>query len=267
MKVCPKCNGTSTGDNLFCPDDGTRYVKKSDAPNFSASRTDTFTFLCHLCDGINKQGAKFCKQCGVALKLQSNQQFEQTNVVSDTLQSPKGVTLPTTTEAKQPQKSNVLPIISVLLSIVVFGSLIYIVSNSNNSTASSAVANAANFPPSRNRSFNSIASNAASNASHAPPSSPNIGRTGRLTTNLIIRSNSNKNAENLGVHYKDSKVRILDEDSYSTDEGWSIWWKVRVLEEGCDAEDIRGCGSNNRNENVGEAAMEGWMNSRFIAID
>jgi hypothetical protein len=104
----------------------------------------------------------------------------------------------------------------------------------------------------------------AANANVTPKTT---GRTGRLTTNQRIRSDSNRYAEILGVHYQGAKVEILDETTYSTEDGTlSTWYRVRVLEDGCDREGTMGCG-NDLDGVPGQAATEGWMNARYIAVD
>lgn len=93
------------------------------------------------------------------------------------------------------------------------------------------------------------------------------GRTGRLTTNQRIRSDSNRYAEILGVHYQGARVEILDETSYGTEDGTvATWYRVRVLENGCDREGSMGCG-NDLDGMSGQATSEGWMNAKYISLD
>lgn len=88
-----------------------------------------------------------------------------------------------------------------------------------------------------------------------------VGREGFLTTNLNLRSAPNKTASSVGVHFQNAKIKVLAVESYDTPDGNSVWYKVRVLEYGCDVVDALGCGKNSPND-----SDEGWMNSKFISL-
>ncbi len=79
---------------------------------------------------------------------------------------------------------------------------------------------------------------------------------GLLSTNLRLRGGPTNSAEIIGVHYQGARVRILETQSYDTPDGFSTWYRVEVIEYGCDAQGVLGCGS--------EGANTGWMNARFI---
>lgn len=93
-----------------------------------------------------------------------------------------------------------------------------------------------------------------------------IGKFGVLTTNLRIRSQPSKNGDSLGVHYQGAQVEILEEASSEDTDGMQMWYRIRVTQNGCDRESVLGCG-NDLDGVVGKAAMEGWMNARYIVIE
>jgi hypothetical protein len=112
------------------------------------------------------------------------------------------------------------------------------------------------FNPGRN-----IATNTAppANAVSSGDSDYRIGKTGRLDTNLVMRSASNKNASQSGVHYQGARIQVLGVDEYDTVNGFSTWFLVQVIEDGCDAKGQLGCGH--------EGNSEGWMNARYITLE
>lgn len=121
-------------------------------------------------------------------------------------------------------------------------------STSDSSTAAKPAVN--NVPP----------TNSMAPASNSAASSK---RTGRLTTDSNIRSESNKNASSLGIHFKGAKLQILEETSYTLDSGEvSTWFRVRITEYGCSVDTNLGCGKNNPND-----ADEGWVNAKNVLID
>jgi hypothetical protein len=103
----------------------------------------------------------------------------------------------------------------------------------------------------------------ASNKSDTPVfSSSLIGREGRLTTNANLRSASNKNASSIGIHFQSAKVRISNVEFYDTADGVSTWYKIKVIEYGCDTQGNLGCGKNAQND-----ADEGWVNAKVVRLD
>lgn len=107
---------------------------------------------------------------------------------------------------------------------------------------------------------NSAPSNSAPVSNTAPTASQ---RSGRLTTDSNIRSEPNKDAASLGIHFKAAKIRILEETSYQTDTGeTSTWYKIRIVEYGCSVNTNLGCGKNSPND-----ADEGWINSKNVLLD
>jgi hypothetical protein len=96
------------------------------------------------------------------------------------------------------------------------------------------------------------------------------GSKGYLIENLNIRSAPNRTAEIRGTHYKGAQIQVLDEESYSTPDGYSTWYRVKVLKYGCDSQNSSSCGKNwERNGSFGwmQGDDEGWMNAKFISLD
>jgi len=254
---------------------------------------------CSSCGLANRANSKFCKKCGGPIGVSSSQnelklggdsvfgvspQFVHPPTTSDTTASGQSLPPMDQTIAFQPQiftppgqsaavesrgsggpsRNALIAILSVLIVagvVIIYG------------LQSDGIVPANNSQPNTNRVIATAANqiqNAANTMANVPATSSyqsnNIGRTGRLTRNLLIRSGSNLHAESLGAHYANARVRILDEESYSTNDGWATWWRVQVIENGCDQRGIQGCG-NDLNEVPGQAAMEGWMNSKYISLE
>lgn len=93
-----------------------------------------------------------------------------------------------------------------------------------------------------------------------------IGKNGYLTTNLRIRSQPSRSGAALGVHYQGALVEILELAISEEPEDSQTWYRVRVVENGCDADAELGCG-NDLNGVRGKAAMEGWMNAKYVALE
>jgi flagellar basal body-associated protein FliL len=112
--------------------------------------------------------------------------------------------------------------------------------------------------------FNSNTSTSSTNSSHTNVTNTSnradsrVGKNGLLARNVKLRSSPNKTAKDIGTHYKDARVQILEVTSFDTDEGISTWFKVKVLEYGTDIDTGKGYGSEGENE--------GWMNAKFINI-
>ncbi len=101
---------------------------------------------------------------------------------------------------------------------------------------------------------------------NSPPQSSNSlassERTGRLTTDSNVRSEPNKDAASLGIHFKDAKVKILNETSYELNGIVSTWFKIRVTKYGCSKDTSLGCGKNSSND-----ADEGWVNAKVVLLN
>lgn len=102
--------------------------------------------------------------------------------------------------------------------------------------------------------------NSSSNTSTS--SSSGNQRLGHLTTDANLRTDPNKDAASVGIHYRGAKVRVLEETSYEVNGAVSTWYKIKVYEYGCSANANLGCGKNSQND-----ADEGWVNSRLVLLD
>ncbi len=110
-------------------------------------------------------------------------------------------------------------------------------------------------------------SNATETSAPKTPASPSfssslVGREGKLTLNANLRSASNKNASSIGVHFQDAKVRILKVEFYDMNDGLSTWYKVQIIEYGCDTQGNLGCGKYTEND-----ADEGWVNAKAVRLN
>ncbi len=157
----------------------------------------------------------------------------------------------------------------VLGAAIIGGAVIYSSGDSEKTTANSSSAANKNPASSANANRSVVNSVAKINApaQNTVPVSPLVGRTGSLTTNQNIRSESHKTAESLGVHYQGARIEVLDERTYTTDDGTSAtWYRVKVLENGCDQTTGMGCG-NDLYGMPGQAASVGWMNAKNLSLD
>jgi hypothetical protein len=132
-----------------------------------------------------------------------------------------------------------------------------------------------NETPKDNSNTNTPVSNTAINVPNFSVNSPKptstsstvsnsteTSKTGRLATDMNIRSEPNKDAASLGIHFKDAKLKVIDMTSYQVGDEVSIWYKVRITEYGCSKDSNLGCGKNSPND-----ADEGWMNAKYIILD
>jgi hypothetical protein len=117
--------------------------------------------------------------------------------------------------------------------------------------------------PNTNAAINSsyTPSNNVNSASNAAPTDTSK-RTGRLSTDSNIRSEPNKDALSLGIHFKGAKISVLDHTTYMREDGETTWYKVRITEYGCSVNTNLGCGKNSPND-----TDEGWINSKNILLD
>lgn len=111
-----------------------------------------------------------------------------------------------------------------------------------------------------------VNTNTASNTTttgNTNPSQTSSQRSGRLTTDANLRSESNKDSASLGIHFKGARVVILDETSFTNDRGEvSTWYRIRVTEHGCSVNANLGCGKNTPND-----SEEGWVNAKVVLLD
>lgn len=152
-----------------------------------------------------------------------------------------------------------LGIIFLLTIIAIFNTPSNTTVSSRSSSATTS-ANTAGFMANKTSDATRVTSNIARPAANLSNNSDyRIGKIGRLDTNLRLRGASNKFSTIAGVHYRGARVRVLEVESYDTPEGYSIWFRVEVIENGCDSEGKLGCGS--------EGEDEGWMNSKYITLE
>jgi hypothetical protein len=249
---------------------------------------------CVSCQEPNRANSEFCKKCGTVLNKGYSQSGQSSSSFTPLHATPDGSSvfevepgnyasgMYEETVAFQPQRftppghglrtiprpsrsSNSTAILIAILAAAIIGggAIAYSLRKADRSVSSAS--NSAS-PKSDNTAVANeriVGANVAANSTY---NSAIVGRTGRLSTNQRIRSASNRYSEILGVHYRGARVLILGVESYNTEYGYSTWYRVKVIENGCDQEGIRGCG-NDLNEMLGQAAMEGWMNAKYIILD
>jgi hypothetical protein len=275
MKTCPQCATAYEEDYIFCLNDGKALIEEPAETETVYSNTVPIqvtvpvsenVIYCETCGTENGENSNYCKKCGrplgVATGGDASSGFGQA-AYNEQVPQPQPIII-------QPVRRNYswlfagIAIIAVLISaITLIGAVVYI-------SWTNPERNAAPPPPqpSANKAGNAVtpANREIKTPANSATQSPLIGRIGHLTTNQRIRIASNRYSEIVGVHYMNAEIEVLDVDSYPTDEGDSTWYRVRVLENGCDAEGILGCG-NDLNGVSGQAAMVGWMNARYIDLD
>lgn len=300
MKSCPQCQSVFPEDYVFCLNDGTSLHDAETEQetilrpvvNFgkTSSLSPEMVVACVSCQVSNRANSKFCKKCGTVLEQRPPQfgqgfpsftpshttpadtsgfRIDSGNNAGGTYEEtvafqPQRFTPPrhgTPTISQSSRNSNQTAVLIAILAAVVIGggAIVYSLQKSDESVSSATSSTLS-------KSGNTAVANAINAATNSSYNSAVVGRTGRLSTNQRIRSASNRYSEILGVHYSGARVRILAEESYSTADGYSTWYRVQVTENGCDQEGIRGCG-NDLNEVPGQAAMEGWMNAKYISLD
>ncbi|MFN6962334.1 MAG: hypothetical protein ACK4S4_01060 [Pyrinomonadaceae bacterium] len=261
---------------------------------------------CSSCGLANRGTSKFCKKCGApmtgpggqpAIGLAGNAlfgyapQFGSPTPPSSPHQPLAGApSVPEETIAFQPNvftppqpyaasigstdnsRQTTVNVVTILVTAVLIGGVIIYSKQADNASNSAGGANA-DRPVKTNRATPSYSSNASSSntVTNSNDSSHSwvIGREGVLTENANIRSASNRTAQVIGTHYQGARVRVLEVDSYPTDDGYATWYRVQVLQDGCDSQGNLGCGNNwERDGYFGwmEAQREGWMNARLISI-
>jgi len=279
MKICPQCSSVFGDDYVYCLNDGNVLRDESgEQETVFASRVRMSTppeqesvVQCPACGLANRSNSRFCKKCGGPLghvagprtePVQPAHQYDRPLEHTVAFQPPV-FTPPTSGVAPRPSSSgnrNALIGVALLGIFVIGGAIVY--TKQSGDTATNNTSTNANRTNS-NRVANAV--NTVSNANYYP-SQPNVvGREARLTTNVLIRSGAGNWNESMGSHYKNARVQVLEQTSFDTPEGTSTWYRVRVIQNGCDEEEGRGCG-NDRNNMPGQAAMEGWMNARLMQL-
>ena len=296
MKVCPQCSHGYPDDFLFCLTDGNVLVDEGGEQEtvirnriVVGGKTDSLPpdmlVDCPACGITNRGNSKFCKNCGGPLAGAKSPGHESSpasnapfgfgpppaqNVYENSAFQAPVFTPPASpgyqTGGGKSRQNNILVAAVIVGVAIIAGAIIYSSQSGSkpSGTNSGGVTNKPSPSPSATPRPTVTAAPVVTNANVAPSTS---GRRGRLTTNQRIRSDSNRYAEILGVHYQGARVEILDETTYSTEDGTlATWYRVRVLENGCDREGSMGCG-NDRDGMPGQAATEGWMNAKYISLD
>lgn len=231
------------------------------------------TKFCPKCQAQVRDGETYCSNCQSPITNQHSSFDEENTIISS--RDSSGLQAPS--ESTQ-QLQIPLLIIGVLVIEVIFFAITFSVTGNYQASAGT-TSNIGNANRSMSSSYSG--SNYSYSATPKPTqyttsmtntdsSSTEIGREGYLTENLNIRSAPNRTAEVWGTHYQNAKIRILAVESYSTTEGYSTWYKIRVLSYGCDSQNSSTCGKNwERNGNFGwmEGSDEGWMNAKYISLN
>jgi hypothetical protein len=283
---CGKC-----GMQINAP--GAEVIAGSTVP-----RTQLLGSICPNCGAGNPSGSSFCPNCGQALKTSPQAGIgyaSQPNFKTQTLPPQVTPNQPQVTPNQptgsfpagqtaafnvpppsQPPKSK-MPLFLIAGAIACFIVILIAISASkpdyavNNANYTNNTVATGNTKPSTPSKVNNGNRPTPANTMNSNSSSSDIGKKGRLITNLRIRSAPNKTAEILGTHYQNARIEVLDSTSFTADDGeYVTWYKVRVLENGCDTEGKNGCGNDIERDGYkyyGEAEMEGWMNSKYIRLD
>lgn len=299
MKACPQCSSVYDDDYVFCLTDGnalledegeqeTVVVQRFSMPQIEIG-SDTGVF-CVSCGKDNKPNSKFCKKCGGPITAQnvnvqspqlvgdqvslhesmigsqsyqgSQHRYKETNAFQSPVFRPPPVSLKQNSRTDTKKNQTIILIAAVAVGVaIVVGAVVY-------SSRADANKSGSNSLSSGNRKTVAGSASAKRNGDAGNTDrSPNVGRFGHLTTNQRIRSDSNRYAEILGVHYQGARIEVSEERSFNTEDGsYVTWYRVRILENGCDVEGRLGCG-NDRDGISGQAANEGWMNAKYISLD
>ncbi len=205
MKTCPQCNVAYTDDYLFCLGDGNSLIDESGEQETIAAGRVMFSDMqppagsaavvgCRTCGLENRSNSKFCKKCGspmsgvspsVGMPPFSASPPEPTIVFQSSRFTPphSGAVAKT---AENGNRTTVIIMLALLAALVVIIVAVVAVSKSGSSAANSNV--------------DQVSRKVASS------DSPNIGRKGTLTTNQHIRTDANRYAQSLGVHYQDATM-------------------------------------------------------------
>lgn len=289
MRICPNCGSTFDDDSIFCLYDGNTL--NEDSREFETIGSNLGVFVgservsftgpegeCSRCGMLNRGGSKFCRGCGHALGLVAGTVFAPVGSdphfsrTTSGISSPLPPTLaPPTNPHNKSESNRHLIVVGSLIGLLFLITLV-LWRGSEKSGNSSAVANKA-AADAMNAAANAMQS-AANEAQREVNGSretqqtrhPDVGRIGVLTTNQRIRSAPNRYSEILGVHYYGARVRVLEVNEYTTNEGMATWYRVYVIQNGCDREGYMGCGNDLDGES-GAAATSGWMNAKYIRLE
>ena len=134
--------------------------------------------------------------------------------------------------------------------------------NANANTDNVTVSNANVSAPTNMNANASGNMNSPANTNAPSSNSSGGGRTGHLTMDANLRSDPNKDAASVGIHFRGAQVRVLEQTSYVRDNEVTTWYRIRVYKYGCSNNTKLGCGKNTPND-----ADEGWVNSKLVLLD
>lgn len=281
---CPNCGNWGFAGRIHCGKCGVQLNAPAEGitPGTTTARTQLLGSICPNCGTGNQAGSHFCNSCGQALKLVPTAQAVTT---AKTVNLPPPIPVTPTNTATfgaqtippsdfqptpSPTRQNT-PIVAVSIGALVLLFILGIIAYKANKSSNEIVKSPSPSPsPTKTASPRTSTPTVNRPADNTATSSPFIGRKGRLTINLNLRSAPNKVAEIRGTHYEGAKIEVLAAESYTTQDEYVTWYKVRVLEDGCDRVGGNGCGNNwERNGSFGwlEAETEGWMNSKYIVLE
>jgi hypothetical protein len=270
MKICPNCQRQFPDEYTFCLKDGATLSAFANQDTAIPTVTTTLNFCGHCAAPISNK-YPYCQICGTP-----NGKFEPES--SNAGQKPKneGATSTENSDFVDSflQDKKKLTIIGAVAAVVLLfvGIIAFNSSNSSTSNTTSNVSTSSNRSNTSNR-INSISTSTAYNSSYSNTNNSDsavVGQTGRLIMDLNLRSAPNKDSLSLGTHYQDAEVKILETTSFDTPSGYSSWYKVRVIRDGCSTEDRSRCGNNRQiGDDFGwmQAEKEGWMNAKYIQIN
>lgn len=279
---CPNCNSTNPITAPFCGNCGQQLLSNISDIKFGTSQAKTKLLgsICPNCGGVSNKGIPFCGNCGQALKTNSEMTTPSNtftvpnpsvsiipdNLIDNTIQTDRTVE----------KKNNSNIVYGGIIAGIVFLGIAFITAISINNTTEISGSNTNvndSIAPDSNVGLvnNPKAPSPTIKPTTTEELSPFIGRKGRLTTNVNVRTASNKFSQVIGTHYENAKIEVLDAESYySDDREYVTWYKVKILEDGYDSKTGNGRGNNwEREGNFGwmEAKKLGWMNSKFILLE
>jgi hypothetical protein len=301
MKTCPHCRDSYSNDHVFCMADGNRLLDENGEQETiiglrmrppRANKMSDATLVCPSCGLSNRTNSRFCKKCGVPVRADPRENKQQ--VMSPGRDSPsnhfdgKGSLGPQKQQPifppPDPQRRTFWSAmtgqqlyIGGIAALIAIGAIAWALGVSNapdepiSSSNSAYRSNGGNAGDAKRRAAVTNAYNSSGTSDRSSEVDRSvIGREGHLTQNTNIRSGSNRSAEVRGTHYQGARVKILDVDTYSTPDGVSTWFRVEVLQDGCDSQGQLGCGNNRERDGYFgwmEAEKAGWANAKYISLN
>lgn len=252
--VCPKCNAENPLSANFCGK--CKWQLREDLAIASlgsdTNKTQLLGSLCPNCSTPIPINSEFCGECGQAVKKSAvappPPSPPQSQITAESSNTDQQLS-PTAGVSMNNQTRIFLTYFGAACFVVVIIAIILAVSNSSNKSTSF--------------NGNSNKSNSESRASNSRPSESFsvVGKYAFVSTNVNVRTGPDKNYEDIGTFFQDTKVKILQ---VSRREGDSDWWEVVVENSndyGCSSVDSSICGKDNPSD-----ASRGWINSKNALI-